>query len=352
MALHQSIQRLLLIGAHLKSLPPAPVPQAPPALRQLIDAIAPAHRRFDERAIDYGHRYRSGFWAIYLLSAVAVLFAVMPMALGWDSSNHQLHPYAGLWAIGELGVIGTVSAIYWRGHRSHWQAQWLRARTTAELAWYLPMLAPLLDFASSNGDSAVPPATNWYLRVFDPGQHLRSADDVEVLCAENEPLARKLLADGWSDPAFVQSYVRWTIDILEQQRHYHYGIASKQHALQHRVHNLNTALFALTAVGALAHLAVHSLWLSLGTTFFPALGASLHGALAQSEAYRLGTTSERLVAELQGAMDRIRAALRDADLADGDVTALKAAIEAAIALILEEHQDWHLLVRPHSLPLA
>jgi hypothetical protein len=25
---------------------------------------------------------------------------------------------------------------------------------------------------------------------------------------------------------------------------------------------------------------------------------------------------------------------------------------AAIALILEEHQDWHLLVRPHRLPLA
>jgi len=36
----------------------------------------------------------------------------------------------------------------------------------------------------------------------------------------------------------------------------------------------------------------------------------------------------------------------------GGVDALKAAIEAAIALILEEHQDWHLLVRPHNLPLA
>jgi hypothetical protein len=31
---------------------------------------------------------------------------------------------------------------------------------------------------------------------------------------------------------------------------------------------------------------------------------------------------------------------------------LKATVEAAIALILEEHQDWHLLVRPHNLPLA
>jgi len=77
----------------------------------------------------------------------------------------------------------------------------------------------------------------------------------------------------------------------------------------------------------------------------------LHGALAQSEAFRLGTTSERLVNELQAAMDRIRAALHEAG-AMGDVTVLKTAIEAAIALILEEHQDWHLLVRPHNLPLA
>jgi hypothetical protein len=91
---------------------------------------------------------------------------------------------------------------------------------------------------------------------------------------------------------------------------------------------------------------LHTLWLSLLTTFFPSLGASLHGALAQSEAYRLGATSERLVVDLQGAIDRVQSAGR------ADRTVLKASIEAAIALILEEHQDWHMLVRPHQLPLA
>jgi hypothetical protein len=238
-----------------------------------------------------------------------------------------------------------VSAIYWRGHKRDWQAQWLRARTTAELSWYLPMLAPLLDF---DAPSAEP---NWYLRVFDPGQHLRGANDVAALCADHETLARRLLATAWSDPSFVTSYARWTIDILEQQRHYHYRIANKQHALRHRVHTVNSVLFGLTAIGSLLHLAVHTIWLSLITMFFPALGASLHGALAQSEAYRLATTSERLVGELQGAIGRIRTALDEKDPTSG-VTALKAAIEAAIALILEEHQDWHLLVRPHNLPLA
>lgn len=351
MALHQAIQRLLLIGAQIESLPPPPAPRAPPALLPLIEAIAGAHRRFDQLALHYGDRYRSGFWAIYLLSAIAVLFAVMPLALGWDSANHLLHPYAGLWAVGEVGLIGTVSAIYWLGHRRDWQAQWLRARTTAELSWYLPMLAPLLDFTTPAAPTAAAADSNWYLRVFDPGQHLRGSDDVAALCAANEPLARRLLATAWSDPTFVSSYARWTVDILEGQRHYHYRIASKHHALRHRVHVVNSALFGLTALGALLHLALHTLWLSLVTTFFPALGASLHGALAQSESYRLGTTSERLVAELQGAIDRIRAALDDGG-STGGARALKAAIEAAIALILEEHQDWHLLVRPHNLPLA
>jgi hypothetical protein len=345
MALHEFIQRLLLAGTHLEAMPSAPAPQAPERLQPLVDAVADSYRRFDERAVYYGHRYRSGFWAIYLLSAIAVLCAVLPLALGWDSAMHVLHPYAGLWAVTEVGVIGTVSGIYWQGHRHNWQGQWLLARTTAELSWYLPMMAPLLDF------DAPAEEPNWYLRVFDPGQHLRSAGDVATLCARIEPLARDRLATAWSDPVFIASYASWTIAILEHQRRYHRRVAIKQHALLHRVHRVNSTLFALTAVGALMHLLVHTLWLSLVTTFFPALGASLHGALAQSEAYRLSTTSERLVVELKAAIDRIRGSI-DPSGSSGNVGALKEAIEAAISLILEEHQNWNLLVRPHDLPLG
>jgi hypothetical protein len=345
MALHQSIQRMLLLGVRLERLPAPPTPRPPEALTPIIESIAAAHHEFDQRALRYGHRYRSGFWAIYLLSAIAVLFAVLPMALGWDSPGHRLHSLAALWAAGEVLVIGTVSAIYWLGHRRHWQSEWLRARTTAELCWYLPMLAPLLDF------STPPVEANWYMRVLDPGQHVRAADDVAKLCARNEALAHKLLANAWSNAEFTASYARWTIEILEQQRHYHHGVATRQHALLHRVHVITSALFGLTALGALMHLGIHTIWLSLLTTFFPALGASLHGALAQSEAYRLGKTSERLVTQLQGAIDRIRAAI-EASRWTGDVASLKASIQAALALILEEHQDWHLLVRPHALPLG
>jgi len=350
MALHQLIQRLLLLGADLGSGQPPPVPPPPPALAPLIDSIAAAHRTYDERAIQCGHRYRSGYWSIYILSSVAVVFAVLPLALGWDDSRHTLHPFVGLWAVAEVIVIGVVGAIYWLGHRRDWQGQWLHARTTAELTWYLPLVAPLVDFARNDGNA------NWYLRVFDPGQHLRAAGEVEALCTRNESMTREKLVGAWSDHAFIASYAAWTVAILESQRHYHQRVATRQHALLHRVHALNIWLFGLTGLGASIHLVMHTLWLSLITTFFPALGASLHGALAQSEAYRLNVTSERLVAELQGAIKQIRASLTTerplgADPV-ADTAAIKASIQAAIALILEEHQDWHMLVRPHRLPLG
>jgi hypothetical protein len=344
MALYRLIQRVLLAGTdlQLQASPPAPTP--PARLQPLVNALATEHQRFDQRAIHYGQRYRSGYWAIYLLSALAVLSAVLPLALGWDSPSHRLHPYSGMWAAAEVIMIGTVSIIYWQGSRHHWQSQWLQARTNAELVWYLPMLAPLLPHAAASVEP------NWYLRVFDPGQHVRAADELGVICRRIEPVARELLAGVWSDAVFVTNYAEWTIQVLEQQRHYHREVALIQSALERRVHRINSVLFALTAVGAILHLGIHSLWLSLVTTFLPALGASLHGALAQSEAHRLNASSRRLVTELETCIARIRAAMRPPAAAPPD--SLQAGVEAAIAVILEEHQDWNLLVRPHHLPLG
>ena len=84
MALHQTIQRLLLVGVRLESFPPLPPAELPDRLKPIVAAAQPEHQKFDQRALHFGHRYRSGFWAIYLLSAIAVLFAVMPLALGWE----------------------------------------------------------------------------------------------------------------------------------------------------------------------------------------------------------------------------------------------------------------------------
>lgn len=77
-----------------------------------------------------------------------------------------------------------------------------------------PALAPLVEVGGSGRNA------NWYLRVFDPGQHLRTAGEVEALCARHESLAQERLG----------------------------------HALPHRIHGINNRPFGLTAIGALLHL--------------------------------------------------------------------------------------------------
>jgi hypothetical protein len=345
LALHGIIKRVLLIGARPRPSAPPVSPSPPALLWPLIDATEFEHVAFNRRAVEYGNRYRSAYWSIYLLSALAVLFAAMPFALDWTQHDHALHRYVWTWGLGELVVIVAVGVVYRRGHRGRWQAQWLAARTHAELARYSTLVAPLVDFSVPH------PAASWFARVFDPGQHLREADDVDRLCERLEPVARVTLRTAWQDAGFVQAYARWAGEILEGQRHYHHHVAAEQRALYHRIHTITVWLFALTAAAAAVHLVVHSNLLALATVFFPALGAALHGALAQSESHRLVLTSDRLYRTLGQAIAGIESAARQ-EPARSRADAVQGAVRAALELILEEHQDWHLLVRPHQLKLG
>ena len=345
MAFHQAIQNVLLTGARLPAAPAAIRPHQPAALLPLIDAVAQDHDRFNRQAVDYGHRYRSSFWAIYLLVALAVLCAGLPSALGWDSAQNPMHSFSVIWVVSELVIIVLVGLIYWRGQRLDWQGQWLAARTRSELAWYLPLIAPLVNFSDTAGSA------NWYAHLGEPALDLPAGDDFDAVCRTHRTLACKLVDGIWSDPLFIGDYARWVVDILEGQRRYHQHVALRQHALQHRVHAMTAWLFGMTGLAALTHLVIHSNVLTLAAMFFPALGASLHGALAQSEAYRLEATSRRLVIELGQIIEPVRHTL----LSDDPLVMaplLRDAVLSAVAVILDEHRDWHMLVRQHRMPLG
>jgi hypothetical protein len=339
MALHESVQNLLLIG-HRPPLPPSPRTAPPPAaLRELVEALRPEHRAANERAIAYGHHWRSAFWALYLLSVAAVLLAVLPIALDWDAPAHPLHRLAPLWGLAELAIIGTVGGTYAVGHRRDWQGRWLSARTQAELVWYLPLAAALLDW------QAAPRPGHWYTRLLGPLGAEVEDPGIEALCERLDARARQGLHGAWDEPAFVKGFGDWLLAIIDGQRHYHQRIAARHHALQHRVHTLNTWLFGLTTAGTAVHLAWHAKWLLVVSTVFPALGASLHGALAQSESFRLEASSERLNEQFQ------RLAGEIAHVGNDPIELRRLGTET-LRLLLGEHQDWHMLVRPHQLPLG
>lgn len=345
MAFHQTVQNILLAGHRFPTSSQQLAPPPPAQLVPLVDAVAPQHRDFDTKAIRLGHRYRSAFWLIYLFSALAVLCAVMPLALGWDDGRSQSSKYAIFWVIGEIVIISSVALLYWLGHHHDWQGQWLAARTKAELAWYVPLIAPLIDHSQAATQG------NWYELLFNEGDPIPANDEIDELCRRCAELAGASLHGVWSDRSFVIAYGHWAIGLLEGQRQYHHRVAARQHALLQRVHGINTWLFGLTGLAALSHLFIHSRMLTLMTTFLPALGASLHGALAQSEAYRLRVTSERLATELARVITPIQQVLAAAD-PTASAARLRAEVHAAVQLIMDEHDDWHMLVRPHHLPLG
>lgn len=335
---HEVVRRLLLWRSSHRPSMAAPATVAPPEqLASLIALLRPAHAQFDQQALRFGHRYRSAYWLLYLLSSLAVLWAILPVALDWHLPEHPLHGWAFVFGVLEIATIGLVALVFRLGRKQAWQSQWLAARTRAELVWYMPLLAPVLE----RRHGAAP--ANWYLRLFNPGSELRSLDEVDALCCAGEELL-----DGarlWDDPAFAPEYARWAASLLRGQSYYHHLVRIREHALQHRVHALTAGLFGMTAVGVLAHLFVHASWLTGLTTVFPALGGALHGALAQSESFRLEHRSRHLELQLGG----LAARLESAGLAPAE---LRQQVAQALALILDEHEDWYMLVRPHDLPLG
>lgn len=335
MPFHTTLQNILLLGTPSHDeLAPSQV-DPPPALKALVDSLEPIRKECDERAIEYGHRYRSAFWGLYLLSALAVLFAVLPVGLGWDQRMHHQPWLQPLWGIAELAVLCTIALVYRRGHTQKWKDQWLSARLQAELVRYMPLTATVIPPEAFS-------AKAWAAIICGNAESSADVKAIQLLCANHETLAREASKDALADSA---TWARWTSSVVAGQEHYHAHIAHRQHQLQHRVHGINLMLFLLTIVGVFIHLFVHHPILLLVTTVFPALGAALHGALAQSEAYRLEANSKHLAAQLLA----LRAAI---DAPDTAVTRLPELGKSALNLILSEHHGWHHVVRPHGLPLG
>lgn len=338
MPLHKTVQDLLLLGAPSHDAPaPTPV-EPPPALKTLVDELEQARKERDERAIEFGHRYRSAFWGLYLLSALAILFAVLPVSLEWDQLMHDrphLHWLHHLWGYAELVVLLTIVAVYLLGLKQGWKDQWLSARLQAELIRYMPLAATLIPAEAFS-------AKAWAAIICGGAENSADVNPVQALCTNYEAVAREAAKGAQADSA---AWARWMSFVVAGQQHYHARTAHRQHQLQHRVHGINLILFILTIASVVAHLyAAHPLLL-LATTVFPALGAALHGALAQSEAYRLEANSKHLAVRLRALQSAI-------DAPETVVTRLPQLGKSALDLILSEHHGWHHVVRPHNLPLG
>lgn len=344
MPFHQAVQDILLWGHRAPLAPPPAAVPPPPELVPLVTAVEAEHAVLNAEAIHAGHRYRSAFWALYLLSAVAVLLAVMPVALGWTSADHPRHGYAVGWGVLEVMAMAGAWLCYRQGRRNNWQGAWLASRSRAERVWYLPLTASLRTAGPAPADK------DWYEQVFSTGS---KDETVVAVCSRLNPTATKAFDGAWQRPAFIQGFGAWLRWLLADQRHYHQRLTARHEALQHRIHRITAGFFFLSALGAALHLFWHADPLLIATTAFPALGAALHGALVQGESHRLAETSRKLDQRLAKLDEQIAQALAEPGQdAAHQAHAIQNLTTAALNLILQEQQDWHHLVRPHDLPLG
>lgn len=345
--LHALIKRILLLGVATQKADAVQATKRPSCLVALEAKCSQEHKKYDALAIEFGNLYRSAYWIVYLLSAAAVLVAAAA-AVFWPDPVRNEREVLILGGI-EFLLIVTIGALYLYGHKMEWQEKWLKARTCAELCFYLPLVAPLVDFKLKH------PSGNWYERAFSLGHHVRKASEIDNLCAELSESASEMYAALWQDPMMIHQYGHWAIGVLRGQRCYHESVRKEARALEHRVHRIILILFMATAISVCAHFFVHiksySEWLSLLSIFFPALIAALHGALAQSEAFHMEQSSEQLVARLDTVISGIEAALVS-EIVQSESGLVKQAVRAALAAILDEHQDWYETVSPHEIPLG
>ena len=328
--LHRWVRQALLVGVSpgnvVAVLRVAPIPH------RLEDVAARSAAEYEKREALAGQAsdgYRSAIWGIYGLSSLAVLCALFGVA---EPIFH-----ADVWAMAEVAIIATIFAIYLLARKLDWHGEWLRQRGAAERLRYLPLCAALVDFGAADSDA------DWYASVFGgAGGGL----DVAITKTLEGP-ARTALERAWDDAGFREQLAAWLGSIIEEQRMYHRKRAREEAAVQHRVHLLTLALFGMTAGAACLHIGIHSVWLTVVTASFPALGAALNGALAQLESVRFRSLSEAIEVDLA----QLELDLESASAAR-DASEMRKVSENALRLLLDEHEEWSSALRRREVVLA
>jgi hypothetical protein len=118
----------------------------------------------DTLAVHYSHFYRSAYVLAYLLSAAAVIVALVGVTV-----RHTEDPQATLMLF-ELLAIGFIMTIVWLGHRWNWHERWLEYRALAEGLRHGRFLAFVSEFGRIHEAGPRPGAREmswmlWYIRA-------------------------------------------------------------------------------------------------------------------------------------------------------------------------------------------
>lgn len=282
--------------------------------------------------------FRSGFVANFVLSAVAVLLALLGLLLEeWKMVIVTI----------ELAIIATVLGLTHAGRRAGWHERWMDYRHLTERLRCLALLSPLADLGrrtdgpgdcgASGGEAGpVPGWVRWYTRA----------------------TAREIgLPDAVVDRAYLERVRALGTDLIAGQIAYHDANAHRMEKLEHRLHLLGTISFGLTAAACAGFVVYKLLGLggtgdrivaeltTLATAALPAFGAALYGIRMQGEFHAVAEHAHGIAAQLR----RLRADLR---AAEPDFAGLSARLRRVGEAMLADVAHWRVTyqARPLVLP--
>jgi hypothetical protein len=299
---------------------------------RLRDVLAPRFARADATATHTAQLFRSGYVTNFSFAALAVVLSLLSLAFPatWKPALIIL----------EFMVIATILIVTRAGRRAQWHRRWLDNRHLAERLRCLSIAAQLGELELRSGAELRPGWVDWYARA----------------------TARTLgLPSVRVDPAYLGCVRDGLTTLIDDQIAYLHNDAHQMHRLEHRLHNLGTVLFAMTALicvtlllfkmadkmMAMAALdAVASPFLTattIGSAALPAIGAAIYGIRMQGDFAGIAERSAALAHNLTVLRQVI-----DADALSFDT--LKRRVARATDLLTQDLASW--LQTYHARPLT
>jgi hypothetical protein len=313
------------------SMPPAPPENTQ---RYLLDKLCPHYAWADGLSGYYAGLLRSSSLATNLLSASAVLVAVLGMlGHGYHMEGRRIPE------ITEFALIAFILLITWHGRRKSWHERWLNYRQLAELLRQYCYLSPL------GCALATPP----------PPAHFGSGADRSWVDGMFRTIARDLgLAPAIISRGYLASIGKLIESILNDQVGYHQGNSGTLTKLSHRLHHIGTSLFVITLLGCVVHIFSNQLnrdsfWFLMLATVPPAFGAAFYAIASHGEFARTADRSRAMAAELSSLQS---IDLKNALASTGDTfVALREAAQRIAGVMIAETMDWSFVFRYRTLNL-
>lgn len=261
--------------------------------------LRPHYAWSDRRGDMYADAYRSAYVLIYLLSALAVFMALLPIAAHLEGTAQVVSVAV------EFIFLLVIVVLLWAGRKRRWHERWMEYRLMAELIRQIRLLIPL-------GGGRPFPRAPIHLRVYEHLNHTWMYWQMRAIArAIGVPQAK-------ATPEYVVGCLRAMAHVVEGpdggQLRFHRDTEKRFNLIAHRLHVTSTALFILTIISIGIHLLIglsgsshnflwpfssiiesHHLiierWLVLAAATLPALGAAFTGISNQGEFARLAKRS-------------------------------------------------------------